>query len=377
MPTRNLSHWIALSLLPGIGPRSASRALELFGDPETIAYRVPAEQLAYLPGVHRKRAAGIREARKTLRRRAEREITQAAKLGVTPLSREDAGYPAAFAELPDPPAVIYVRGSLSVGVPRVAIVGSRRATLYGRRVADGMAIGLAERGVEVVSGGARGIDEAAHAGALGASGKTIAVLGSGLRNPYPEEHKELFSRIVEGGGALISEFPLDIEPRPENFPRRNRLISGLSAAVVVVEAARRSGSLVTAGHALDQGRELLAVPGPVSSSNSSGTNWLIQQGAKLVQNIEDIVEELSPLFRTSVKLLPRAEATSIEPQALLPDERTLLELLDPVESQQLDELADRAPFGFARLLAALTTLEVVGAVDRHPGRRYTRKLELE
>jgi len=364
-------------MLPGIGPRSVSRALEVFGDPETIAYRVAAEQLAYLPGVARKRAAGISEARKTLRRRAEREIKLAAKLGVTVLARDDSDYPAVFAELPDPPAVIYVRGSLSVGVPRVAIVGSRRATLYGRRVADGMAIGLAQRGVEVISGGARGIDAAAHAGAMGAEGRTIAVLGSGLHKPYPEQHRDLFKRIVESGGALLSEFPLETQPRPENFPRRNRLISGLSAAVVVVEAARRSGSLVTAGHALDQGRELLAVPGPVSSSSSNGTNWLIQQGAKLVQNIEDIVEELSPLFRSSVATPQLKDGCRVEPQALLPDERTLLELLDPVESQQLDELADRAPFGFARLLAALTTLEVVGAVDRHPGRRYTRRLDLD
>ena len=253
------------------------------------------------------------------------------------------------------------------------MVGSRRATLYGRRVAAGLGAGLAARGIEVVSGGARGIDTCAHEGALSVEGRTVAVLGSGFEHPYPEQNAALFERIA-ASGALLSEFPLDMQPHPDNFPRRNRVISGLCAAVVVVEAARRSGSLVTAGHALEQGREVLAIPGPVSSGRSTGTNWLIQQGAKLVQNVEDIVEELSPLFRTSV---PKPEPAEHEEQpdlaGLLPDEQTVLEMLDPVESQQLDELAERAPFSFARLQAALFGLELRGAVDVLAGRNYSRK----
>jgi DNA processing protein len=256
---------------------------------------------------------------------------------------------------------------------RIAVIGSRRATLYGKRVAAGLGSGLAAREIDVVSGGARGIDTCAHRGALEVDGRTLVVLGSGFDKPYPEENAELFERIAERG-AILSEFPLATGPKAENFPRRNRVISGLSAAIVVVEAARRSGSLVTAGHALDQGREVLAIPGPVTSGRSTGTNWLIQQGAKLVQNVEDIVEELSPLFRGALRTDGDTRESREENLAgLLPDERTVLEMLDPVEPQQLDALAERAPFGFARLQAALFGLELRGALDVQPGHHYSRK----
>jgi DNA processing protein len=373
MPTRNLFDWISLNLLPGLGPVLLGRALERFGDPGRIAYRVPMRDLATVRGVGAQALAGIAEARATLRRRAERELRQAEKLGLRLLVRGDDAYPPALAELPDAPIVLYVKGDLPEAVVRIAVVGSRRATRYGQRVAAGLGADLAARGMEVVSGGALGIDSCAHKGALSADGRTVAVLGSGFRRPYPERNAELFERIA-ASGAVVSEFSLDVDPRPENFPRRNRVISGLVVAVVVVEAARRSGSLITAGHALEQGREVLAVPGPVSSGCSVGTNWLIQQGAKLVQNAEDIVEELSPLFRSSLpERTTSAEEGVEEPVGLLPDEETVLRMLDPVEAQQLDELAERAPFSFARLQAALFGLELRGVVDAHPGRYYSRK----
>jgi DNA processing protein len=372
MPPRNPLDWIALNLLPGLGPIAVARALERFDDPGEIAFRLPVEQLTVLGRVSRKAAASIPEARRSLRRRAEQELRAAERLGLRLLVREDEDFPAALAELPDPPPMLYLRGGLPPGVARIAIVGSRRNTLYGERVAAGLAAGLAEREIEVVSGGARGIDTHAHEGTLAAGGRTIAVLGSGFAAPYPRENVELFDRIAESG-AVVSELPLDTPPSRQTFPKRNRIISGLSVAVVVVEATHRSGSLVTARHALEQGRELLAVPGPVTSSRSEGTNGLIQQGAKLVQNVEDVIEELSPVYRGAVVEQPRLEEAGVDLSGLLPDEGTLLELLDTVEPQQLDQLADRAPFSFARLQAALCGLELRGAIDVLPGRHYRRR----
>jgi DNA processing protein len=372
VPARNLLDWIALSLLPGLGPVSTARALERFGDPGEIAHRVPVSALQGLPGVDREGVARVAELRRDLARRAERERDAAEKLGVRLIARDDEAYPAALAELADAPPLLYVRGEIPPGVARIGIVGSRSPTLYGQRVATGLGAGLAERGIEVVSGGARGIDSCAHRGALETGGRTIAVLGSGLANPYPPENAELFERIV-AHGAVVSELALDAPPKAEHFPRRNRLISGLSVAIVVVEAARRSGSLVTARHALEQGREVLAVPGPVSSDRSTGTNALIQQGAKLVQDVHDIVEELSPLYRGAIALPRAAQDDAPNLSGLLPDEEALLTMLDTVEPQQLDDLAEAAPFSFARLQAALFALELRGAIDVLPGHRYLRR----
>jgi DNA processing protein len=371
VPARNLLDWISLNLLPGLGPVSIARALQRFDDPGAIAHRIPVGRLAGLPGVRRDELAKIDAARRTLRGRAERELRQAERLALRITVRGDADYPAALTELADPPALLYVRGSIPEGAVRVAVVGSRHCTRYGQRVATGLGAGLAERGIEIVSGGARGIDTCAHRGAL-ETGRTIAVLGSGFANPYPRENVELFERIAQSG-AVVSEFPLDVPPAKSTFPRRNRLVSGLSVAVVVVEATRRSGSLVTARHALEQGREVLAIPGPVTSDRSCGTNGLIQQGAKLVQDVEDIVEELSPIYRGAIGAAPGAAASEVDLSGLLPDEETVLGMLDPVEARQLDELAEQAPFSFARLQAALFTLEVRGAIEALPGRHYQRR----
>ena len=312
MGPRNLADWIALNMLPGLGPVTLHAALERYGDPGTVAHDLPLAAFRELPRRSRRLDAGlIARERRGLRRRAEKELRLCRRAGVRPLAWPDPDYPAVLRELPDPPPILYVRGRLPHRALRVAVVGSRTPTTYGRRIAAGLASGLAARGVEVVSGGARGIDTLAHRGALEARGATVAVLGSGLGEPYPEENTALFGEIAEKG-AVVSEFPMRKRPDPGHFPRRNRLISALSAAVVVVEAAERSGSLITAGFALDQGREVLAVPGPVSSPKSTGCNRLIQQGAKLVQNIDDILEELPPIYLTA---LPRggAPAGSDEP----------------------------------------------------------------
>jgi DNA processing protein len=375
VPAGKLLDWIALNLLPGLGPRPVHRLLERCGDPGEIAHRVPEAILAATPGLGAKTAAAIAGARSGLTRRAELELRRAEKLGVRLLLRGEADYPPALETIHDPPYLLYVRGELRLDAIRIAIVGSRRATRYGQRVATGLGLGLAARGAEIVSGGARGIDTCAHLGALEEGGRTIAVLGSGLDDPYPAENRSLFERIAEHG-ALVSEFPLGREPRPENFPRRNRIISGLSAAVVVVEAARRSGSLVTAGHALDQGREVLAIPGPVDAGRSEGCHRLIQDGASLVQNLDDIVAELPPDLQQALAPRPLPAAAPAAggsiAAAATSDEEAVLGLLDEVEPLQLDALAERAPFGIARLQAALFGLELRGAIEVLPGRSYLR-----
>jgi DNA processing protein len=368
----NLLDWVALTLLPGLGPTPLQRALEVFGGPGPVAFAVPAEELAAVGRGGARTAGRIRVARRTLRRDAEREIRRTRQLGARLLTRDDPAWPAAFEPLPDPPLALWVRGSLGLGRLRIAVIGSRRPTSYGRHVATGVAATLASRGVEIVSGGARGVDSLAHEGALEAGGSTVAVLGSGLLRPYPPENKRLFDRIADRG-ALVTEFPLDTPPHAGHFPRRNRLISGLSAAVVVVEATRRSGTLGTASQALEQGREVMAIPGPVTSDRSVGCHRLIQQGAKLVQNTEDILDELSPMYRAALTASPppgQAPEGAPEGPAAGSDEAAVLALLDPVEPLHLDRLAERAPFGIARLQAALFGLLLAGSVEERPGRYY-------
>jgi DNA processing protein len=378
MRPRPIVDWIAFNFLPGLGSILQHRALERFGDPAEIAYRVSGHELRSLKGA-RFKIDELERSRDGLARRAERERRRCEKLGIRLLPLDDPDYPASLAALADPPVLLYLRGELPHGVTRIAVVGSRAATAYGRKVATGLAAGLAARGVEIVSGGARGIDSAAHRGALAEEGRTTVVMGSGLLCPYPPENKDLFDRILAAGGALVSEFPLEHPPYGGQFPRRNRLISGLCAAVVVVEAARRSGSLNTAAHALEQGREVLAVPGPVSSLRSVGANRLIQQGAKLVQNIEDILEELSPLYRGALPSGGADPTIEAAPnlEDLLPDERAVLGILDEIEPVHLDDLVDRAPFGIGRLQAALFGLLVRGAVDERPGRYYLLRPQRE
>jgi len=333
--------WIALSLLPGLGSVLLNRALERFGDPATIAYRLPPEVFLSLGRIRREHLNRLVEARRTLARKAEKIMRLCERSQIRIVTCSDAGFPAALRELADPPPLLYQRGELREGVLRVAVVGSRTPTTYGRRVAVGLAGGLALREIEVVSGAARGIDRCAHEGALEEQGRTVAVLGTGLLRPYPPENEELIERIA-GQGAVLSEFPPDEPPRAENFPRR------------------------------DQGREVLAVPGPVSSDRSAGTNRLIQDGAKLVQNIDDILVELPPLYR-SAAVRPQTSQPAPRLGGLSPDERSVLGILDDIEPTQLDELADRAPFGVARLQAALLGLQLRAAVEQLPGRYYVSR----
>jgi len=310
-------------------------------------------------------------------KRVDAEWDAAVRRDLSILTPDDAEYPSLLAALPDAPVVLYVKGGLPDGRVRVAMVGSRRATAYGRQIARGLAGELAGLGVEVVSGGARGIDTSAHRGALEAGGRTVAVLGCGFAHTYPPENDDLFEAIA-ASGAIVSEFPIETSPLPENFPRRNRLISALSAATVIVEATGRSGSLITAGHALEQGREVMAVPGPVTSEQSRGCHRLIQQGAKLVQTVEDILCELSPMYRdalTSGAPEPAAAPAAVRcgVPGLNPDESAVLALFDDPRPVHVDRLAENATFGMARLQTALFGLALRGCIDPMAGGYYVAR----
>src|SRR3989454_4754743 len=293
--------WVALNMTPGIGPRAAAKLLERFGSAEAVygATRAELERLRLLPEAVDSIIA------RDLHDKAAAEIQSIRALGGDVLVLDAGVYPSLLREVYDPPIVLYVKGAWTecLDQPCVALVGSRRCSTYGQNAALMLARDLAQRGVTIISGFARGIDAAAHRGAIEGGGRTVAVLGTGIDEVYPRDHKKLADEILERGGALVSQFPLSTPPVSENFPYRNRIISGLSLGVVVVEAAENSGSLITARLAIEQNREVFAVPGNITSRTSFGTNYLIKgAGAKLVQQWQDIAAELAP--QIAAKLLP-------------------------------------------------------------------------
>jgi DNA processing protein len=313
---------------------------------------------------------------------AEQETTAVEKAKYRLITYGGESYPRLLQEIGDPPLVLYVRGDISVlSQHAVAVVGTRRPTAYGSSVAHRLACDLAQRQLVIVSGLARGIDSAAHRGALEAKGKTIAVLGSGLDVIYPRENTRLAEQVAESG-ALISEFPLGTAPTPENFPIRNRIISGLALGTVIVEAAEYSGSLITARLASEQNREVYAVPGNITSAQSFGPNLLIKQGAKLVDQWLDVIEELPAPIR--MQLLPPTRASEIAaaaPQAaspfeqgLEPDQKAVFEVLHADEALFVDSICGSVSLPQPRVLAALLTLEMSGLVKQLPGKNFIRKL---
>lgn len=286
------------------------------------------------------------------------------------LSVKDKAYPANLRYIFDPPRTIYIKGDI---IPQdniaIAIVGSRCASYYGLKNAEDISFKLAARGITIISGLARGIDSAAHRGALKADGRTIAVLGSGLNIIYPSENKPLAERIIQKG-AVISELPLNTPPLRQNFPRRNRIISGLSLGVVVVEAARRSGALITANYALEQGREVFALPGKINSCTSQGTNNLIKQGAKLVESIEDIIEELEPLKSMLVKQIESENSARLKPD--LPEDEKQIYLCLSSEPLPIDEIIQKTNLSYGRLLTSLLKLEHKRLVKELPGKMFVK-----
>jgi len=356
-------YWIALKAVPGVGNVTFRRLLEKFDTPEA-ALSAPT---ASLSGVRGMTAAIIDEIRGgAWRRFAEEECRRLETSGARLVMFTSGDYPKVLFQIPDPPPFLYVKGTLPAGDVAVAVVGSRRATSYGLMTTTKLSGELAARGVCVVSGLARGVDTAAHKGALHAGGKTIGVLGCGIDRIYPPENRALFEEMTRKG-CLISEYPLGTLPLAENFPRRNRIISGLSCGVLVIEAAENSGSLITAQYALEQGRDVFAVPGNISFASSRGCNRLIKQGAKLVDCVEDIIEELPWRERLSIdeplfQLPPRSFA-------LLPKEAAIYELL--VRSPlHIDEIISQTELTAGEVSSMLLHLELKGAVTALPGTHY-------
>ena len=360
--------WLALSLL-FYGPSAATRRLlGRFPDVADVfrACRADLDGLRLAPAA----VEAIVHGRALDRARGELEIIEAK--AYTLLTFDDPGYPGYLREIFDPPFALYCEGDPEViGNPAVAVVGARRPTPYGRAVAEKLAADLAGRGCVVVSGLAAGIDACAHRGAL-KKGRTVAVLGSGLDVPYPWENRGLH-REIAGRGAVVSELPLGTPPLAENFPVRNRIISGLSVGLVVVEGARKSGSLITARLALTQDREVMAVPGNVTSPLSEGPLALIKDGARPVASWEDVAESLPSPWRENL-LAERGSKEENSGASLSRDERRLLDELPVDAAMPVDELADRTGLAVSGLLALLLGLELKGAVVQHPGKEFQRRM---
>ena len=361
-------HWLAFHLAFLSCPAAGRRALRRFQSVrDVLLSRAPDLEGLRLPDAAA-RAVVSRDAI----RDAERELEKIRGKGYTLLTFEDPGYPRYLREIFDPPLVLYCAGRAEVlEDPGVAIVGSRRPTPYGRVLAEKLAGGLASRGCTIVSGLAVGIDACAHWGAI-REGRTIAVLGSGLDVCYPRVNRGLAEKIKEQG-MVLTEFPLETPPLQQNFPVRNRTISGLAMALVVVEAAERSGSLISAGFALDQGREVMAVPGNVTSEMSRGTNGLLKAGAMLVESWEDVAGELPPPWREKL-LAQKEEKAENTRNSLSEDESRLMKELPMDAAVHVDELAERTDFPVSGLLALLLGLELRGLVVQHPGKLFQRRI---
>jgi DNA processing protein len=361
------TRWVALNLVLSNSLRSGQKIAARFPGLED-AFRAPAAELISL-GLEEDKAYELTSP--LILDRARRVLDWVGKKGYTLLLIEDEDYPELLREIFDPPFVLYVAGNPDVlHEPSVAVIGARRPTALGRAVAEKLAGDLADRGLVVVSGMALGIDSLAHWGAL-ERGRTVAVLGSGLDHIYPQENKSLFRKITECG-AVVSEFPPAMPPFGFHFPLRNRIISGLSLAVVVVEATRRSGSLITARLALEQNREVMAVPGNITSGLSDGTNWLIKSGAKLVETWEDVVEEMPSPLRESC--LARGPEKKEERPDLSPEEKKIFECLKPDELTPIDELVESCDASVSEILALLLGLELKGLVRQAPGKSFQRSL---
>ena len=369
--------WLALSLTPGVGPTRGHRVVQHFGGIERVFFASLTElEAAGLPA-----AAAQSIALNKSYSLAEEEFMKVRDAGAELVPFNDDRYPPRLKEIYDPPLVLYVRGDVAVlSLPGLGVVGTRHPTPYGMGMAERLANDLASRGLVIVSGMARGVDTHAHRGALNGKGKTVAIWGTGIDVPYPRDNKRIAEAIVAAGGALVSEFPVGTFAAPQNFPIRNRIISGLSFGVLVVEAGEYSGTRITARCALEQGRDIFAVPGNVTNRNSWGPNTLIKQGAKLTATWEDVWEELPADIKLQLESTWRVES-QVQPEASLfgdsqlsPHEKRIYALLKPDEATQLDVIIEKleGQISSSEIFSALFELELAGKIKPLPGKNYVR-----
>jgi len=367
-----LKYWIALKSITGVGNITFLALVDKFGYLPAI-FAAPFSELREIPGISKNTATAIAGFKNWDKVKEELELLDKNKINI--ITCHDELYPAKLLNIYDRPPLIYVRGNLNKDDINIAIVGSRLASTYGKYTTERISRELALKGLTIVSGMARGIDSTAHRGALTAHGRTIAVLGSGLDVIYPPENKKLFADIIQNG-AVISEFPPGTPPRSANFPTRNRIISGMSYGVVIVEAGEKSGSLITARLALEQGREVFAVPGSIDSAGSRGTNKLIKQGAILIENTDDILEEILPQFERTIILKPpsvsNSEAIAVKSAEILSAVDQKIIGLVSGGRVHIDDLISSTGLSSANILSALTTLELKGIVQQHPGKFFSK-----
>ena len=369
--SREGTYWLALALTPGLGPARIKKLIEHFGTAERVFHASLTELEAM--GMRAVSAQSIATGKSV--ELAQQECVKAAEAGARIISLSDPEYPSRLKEIYDPPVILFVKGSVEVlAQPGIAMVGTRHPTPYGSGMAERLSTDLAARGLVIISGLARGVDTASHRGAVAAKGKTVAVLGTGIDVMYPRENTRLTEQIIALGGALITEFPVGTSPAPQNFPIRNRIISGMSAGVLVVEAAEYSGTRITSRLALEQNRDVYAVPGNVTNKNSWGPNTLIKQGAKLVATWEDVWEELPTDVQDALSAMqnesPEPETASLFPDEVTsPHERKILKLLKADESTHIDQLVEllENEMSSSEIFAALFELELNGKVKQLPG----------
>jgi DNA processing protein len=369
--------WLALALTPGLGPGKARRLVEFFGSIQSLFAASLTELEA--AGLRSVSAQSLGTGRSM--ELAHDEVGKAAAAGAQVVAYDDPAYPPELKQIYDPPLVLFVRGNVdALAQPGIALVGTRHPTPYGVGMAERLACDLAARGLVIFSGLARGVDTAGHRGALSAKGKTVAVFGTGVEIVYPRENAKLVDQMLALGGAVISEFPMGTFPAPQNFPIRNRIISGMSIGVLVIEAAEYSGPRITARCALEQNRDAFAVPGNVTNKNSWGPNTLIKQGAKLVATWEDIWEELPPQVRLPLQPEGASEsqtgqtASLFQEAELSPHEKKIFALLKADESTHIDEIVERLEpaLSSSDIFAALFELELTGKVKQLPGKNFVR-----
>jgi len=361
--------WFTLKSVPGVGNHIFKLLINRFGSPETV-FKSTIADIAGVDGINAKTASAILSF-KTLSK-DKNEIIFIEKKGYHIITLTDPLYPSLLYQIHDPPPFLYVHGTIDRSIKKISIVGSRKATAYGITITKRLAQELVSHNVTIISGMALGIDTAAHIGALAGHGKTIAVLGSGLEQIYPQKNRKLFQKISENG-AVISEFSLNTGPEAYNFPKRNRVISGMSLGTIVVEAAGRSGSLITARLAAEQNREVFAVPGNINSFKSTGTHRLIKQGAKLVENVNDVLEEFQHIFTIDDKTKEICNRPVEAIPELSGDEDKVFRALGPYPLH-IDEIIRKSSMETGKLSSILMQMELKGIVQQFPGKLFSLKI---